>query len=292
MHPRWQRKLGTPKPSETFHELYDRARMLEQHERQYTESAVARTDGQPRKNEKPASQRYPLRAKPQQVPQDSKDLPRPAQNSAKVGAETKREQAMGDRRACYRCGSRGHLARQCPKQAHRPEAPGHSSNHPTSRTATLGAVSPPCHPEDLSEAELQELLARCRLRRERQLIEDDSVKTRVVTASDGQAGVVGPTLLLDLQIEGVPVEALVDTGSQSTIISRTTLHAIAKHLRENGHPLPKQEEPTVKLFGKDGQNGGRELIITAQLNVTLEADGRSVTAPVFSLTVSNLAFWA
>ena len=65
LHPRWQRKLGAPKPSETFHELYDRARMLEQHERQYAESAAARTDGQPRKNEKPASQKYPLRAKPQ-----------------------------------------------------------------------------------------------------------------------------------------------------------------------------------------------------------------------------------
>ena len=81
------------------------------------------------------------------------------------------------------------------------------------------------------------------------------IKNRVVTASDSQAGVVGPTLLLDLQIEGVRVEALVDTGSQCTIISRTTLHAIAKHLRENGHPLPKLEEQTVKLFGKDGQNG-------------------------------------
>ena len=194
-----------------------------------------------------------MQAKPQQVPQDSKDLPRPAQSSAKVGTETNRDQAIGDRCACYRCGSRGHLARQCPKQAHRFEAPGRSSNHPTSR----------------------------RLCRERQLIEDDSVKTRVVTTSDSQAGVVGPTLLLDLQIEGVPVEALVDTGSQSTIISRTTLHTIAKHLRENGHPLPKLEEPTVKLFGKDGQNGGRELVITAQLNVTLEADGRSVSAPVF-----------
>ena len=35
LHPRWQRKLGAPKPSETFHELYDRARMLEQHKMEF-----------------------------------------------------------------------------------------------------------------------------------------------------------------------------------------------------------------------------------------------------------------
>ena len=64
---------------------------------------------------------------------------------------------------------------------------------------------------------------------------------------------------MDLQIDGVPVEALVVTGSQLTIISWTTdLHAIAKRLWENRCPLPKLEELTIKLFGKDSQNGGRD----------------------------------
>ena len=84
----------------------------------------------------------------------------------------------------------------------------------------------------------------------------------------------------------------VSNEKKKEIISRTTLHAIAQHLRENGHLRPKLEEPTVKLFRKDCQNGGRELVITAQLNVTLEADDRSVSAPVFTRVVSNLAFWA
>ena len=39
--PKWQRKLGAPKLGESFTELYDRARMLEQHERQYQASAQA-----------------------------------------------------------------------------------------------------------------------------------------------------------------------------------------------------------------------------------------------------------
>jgi len=33
LHVQWQRKLGAPKPNESFKELYDRARILEQHEK-------------------------------------------------------------------------------------------------------------------------------------------------------------------------------------------------------------------------------------------------------------------
>lgn len=52
-------------------------------------------------------------------------------------------------------------------------------------------------------------------------------------ASEGKAGVIGPLLEVEVKIEGVPVKALLDTGAQSTIISRSTLHAVAKHLQEN-----------------------------------------------------------
>ena len=41
LHVKWQRKIGAPKPSETFQELYDRARVLERHEQQYIESAAS-----------------------------------------------------------------------------------------------------------------------------------------------------------------------------------------------------------------------------------------------------------
>ena len=42
LHTKWQRKLGAPKPNETFSELYDRARTLERHDKQFTESAAGR----------------------------------------------------------------------------------------------------------------------------------------------------------------------------------------------------------------------------------------------------------
>ena len=39
---KWQRKLGPPKPEETFHDLLARARMLEECEKQFAASANAR----------------------------------------------------------------------------------------------------------------------------------------------------------------------------------------------------------------------------------------------------------
>ena len=46
LFPWWQRKLGAPKMEETFQELYDRARMYEQREKQYAESAAVHDGGE------------------------------------------------------------------------------------------------------------------------------------------------------------------------------------------------------------------------------------------------------
>ena len=50
LHTKWQRKLGAPKPAETFNELYDRARTYERHEQQFTETAVAKGESQKQSN--------------------------------------------------------------------------------------------------------------------------------------------------------------------------------------------------------------------------------------------------
>ena len=84
---------------------------------------------------------------------------------------------------------------------------------------------------------------------------------------------VGSTLCLQVSVEGVPVDAAVETGSQSTIISCSMLHSIAHKQKEGGLPPPTLELPTARLFGKDSHRGGCELVITTQLKVTIEVDG-------------------
>ena len=63
---------------------------------------------------------------------------------------------------------------------------------------------------------------------------------------------VGPALIVNVSIDGLTVRATVDTGAQSTIISRTVLHQIGQQRHREGKPVPILEEPTVKLYGKDG----------------------------------------
>ena len=64
--------------------------------------------------------------------------------------------------------------------------------------------------------------------------------------------VVGPTMLMNVEVEGVLVSAVVDTGSQSTIISRPFLHKVKRHLDSQGKSMPELELPVNKLYGKSG----------------------------------------
>ena len=45
--------------------------------------------------------------------------------------------------------------------------------------------------------------------------------------------------------------------------------------------MPHLELPTVKLYGKGGKEKDKELVISAQTSLTIAADGRTVTVPVF-----------
>ena len=136
--------------------------------------------------------------------------------------------------------------------------------------------------EDMTEEELEALLVGRRLSCEQQLLrEGERSDARAVQASEMDALAVGATPKLDILIEGVPFTAMVDTGAQSTIISRQVLHDIAHHLRQQGLPDPTLEKPSERLFGKGGQKGGHKLVITAQLNLTFSVDGKSVSIPTF-----------
>ena len=54
--PKWQRKLGAPKIDEKFNDLYDRARVVERHKKQYLASASARSDAKDKKKDQGAKQ--------------------------------------------------------------------------------------------------------------------------------------------------------------------------------------------------------------------------------------------
>ena len=107
-------------------------------------------------------------------------------------------------------------------------------------------------------------LSRRRLDKEQQLMETQvESSVNVVTGAD-------------VSVEGVSVPALVDTGSQSTIISRSFLHKVFAHVKTSGKELPRLEQPCTNLFrGK----GGHPIVVTAQVVLTISTDGKSISVP-------------
>ena len=93
--------------------------------------------------------------------------------------------------------------------------------------------------------ELENILAQRCLSEEGQHLTDVSMNVVSSSVQCVETEAVGSTLCLQVSVEGVPVDALVDTGSQSTIISRSMLHSIARKQKEGGLPPPTLELPTA-----------------------------------------------
>ena len=272
LHVKWQRKLGAPKPQEIFRKLYNQVRTLEQHEKQYAASAASKSDTH--RSNKSNEQTSQSPRDPAGTSTDHQDsgtdppLPTTSSNSQTIRRRT-------HPRGHFRGGHRDNQQRW-ESRPHR-EAPGHSD---TSRTAVVGQVP---KLDDFSDEQLKAVLAKRHLDREQQLLLEAST-TSAVSAVEDTKGAVGPTLYLDILIEGVPVRAMFDTGTQSLIVSRDILHVIARHLEYQGHPLPALREPCTTLFGKD-KDRGPEILVIAQFDATVEADGKTVYVPPY---LSNL----
>ena len=90
-------------------------------------------------------------------------------------------------------------------------------------------------------------------------------------------GAVGSSYWLDIAVEGVVAPALVDTGSQSTIILRAFLHKVFAHMKTSGKTPPRLEYPSAKLKEK----GGDSIPVTAQVTLRVNEDEKSTSVPAF-----------
>ena len=121
----WQRKLGAPKVEETFQELFDQARMAEQREKQYAESAAVHgnNDGNKQKNNKEKVIKFSSRpgrsyyGKPGQFQPSSSRVEKPTSSNYS-------SRYTSPPRTCYLCQQPGHIARECPHRSRDSEAHG------------------------------------------------------------------------------------------------------------------------------------------------------------------------
>ena len=192
------------------------------------------------------------------------------------------------RRGCFHCGELNHIQRNCPGL--KTEAVGRSGRvsnlaaRGTSAERTNIDDSPTPQPKEVKDCtqdeqslqQLQQLLATMRVNVERSKLEQSSVGTVVADTVDA----VGPVVFLDVEIEGCPVRAVVDTGSQSTTVLRDQLHQIARAMRQSEHKGPTLVTPSAKLYGGSGSDRS-ELTITAEAQMEISLDGHHVCVPVF-----------
>ena len=282
LHVKWQRKIGAPKPSETFQELYDRARVLERHEQQYVESAASRGDVLRKSTSRGREGNQKGSVPPKTVPRrEEKEVPRISQEPV-----------------CFHCKQLGHYKSDCPQRGRQPEAPGRSNRPKSSQTsrpssggsqgtgpsrnAPLETKPVETQLNSLTIEQLEVMLAEKRLSQESNRLPEDRATMSTVTVSKEECPkAVGPTVYVQVEVSGVSVEAMLDTGAQSTIISRELLHKVVRHLQATSKPVPKLRIPSAKLYGKDGTEGGREIVITAELDLEISVDGESISVPVF-----------
>ena len=264
--PKWQRKLGVPKLGESFSELYNKARTLEHHEKQFSEVAVSARKSNVSVDKKKETSHSPT------VSVVNEEQSRTTRRTGNSIISHKRYQKASVQ--CFQCKKLGHYARECPLNNSKMEAHGQSSAKSAVLTAT--PVETESALSSLSIEQLEEQLAQQKLSTEvsqMQSASTDSAVVRIVESKPTLDNVVGPTPHLELSVGDVNVSALVDSVSQSTIISREFLHKIAKKARSEGKPLPSLKLPTVKLFGKGDPDDRRQLDITAQVELEISADG-------------------
>ena len=163
--PRWQRKLGAPKPEEFFEELFARARIMKRREEQYT--AISNGRNEPRhKNSN-----------------SGKQPTQPAsEGSGQSPTETRRQNQGNQCRACHRF---RHIAKFCKNRQRRGGDAEASGRAPESNANVVTPVT------QCSSAELEEELSKRRLEGEQELC-DAHLTTNVQVMS----GAFGPSYWL------------------------------------------------------------------------------------------------
>ena len=206
---------------------------------------------------------------------------KPSESPATSGRSTgppKQSQPVGERRPlleCTKCGGTNHTARYCRwrGRAEPAEARGGKGN---SRNVSVRALVPPKEDNQSHQrkAELDEALT-------------EMVTTmHTITSQEEKGGVeLGPTLMSEVQLEGCPVNALLDTGSPVSIVSlKFLLEALAKQRKPEESPQQWRTRVEERLQEPPGallrSFGGETLDMVCQVTVSIIRGNRDITAKV------------
>lgn len=126
-------------------------------------------------------------------------------------ARTPLVRELGKSQPDCNCGKAGHIAKYCYSKKSRRGAGAEVTGRSSQPNEVLSIVA------DMTDQQLQQELANRKLNKEQSLLTNPEPSG--VGKVNAIEGAIGPTLMLELFVMGLQAAAIVDTASNSTIIS-------------------------------------------------------------------------
>ena len=159
---------------------------------------------------------------------------------------------------CFGCHKKGHVVSECPDK----------KNRDSSRVIQADQDIPTITTETVTPDPWIRVLTATK---------EDNV------ADDKVIKLVGPTFKVDVEVEGVKTRALVDNGSQVTLVRGELLPKIREH---NGWTLgqchQKNRPMETQPIGASGQDLGASSVVAIETRI--EQTGRKLVIPCFVMT--------
>ena len=215
-------------------------------------------------------------------PPPPKDNHHPNRSNLRGPPVSNPPRSYGESPRCFNCNAIGHISRNCPRQRRQEEARGRNLQpYPPRSEARMAAVVPGTQASTLEVP--QTTVSQHSDTQENSAL-DSALNTITatmhgLTSANQKPGLkLGPTLTTEVEIEGVPVQALLDTGSPATIVSlNLILEVLASQRPKTQSPtdwraeVEKRLEPSMVAL----QNyGGDQLPLIRQIQVNLSKAGK------------------
>ena len=266
-----------------FEQLLTKARF---EEAKLRELPGGRTDGPPTTHPKFA--RGPWQGSHGSVHVLQRDSPNSNRLNFKGPPVTNPPRSFGEPARCFNCNALGYIARNCPRQRRQEEARGRNQPpYPPRGEARMAAVVPGRQASSLPGHVPQTTMTPPSSLQQDSVL--DAALTTItatlhgLTPANQRAGLeLGPTLTTEVELEGVPVQALLDTGLPATIVSLNLILELLASKRPKAQSpadwrkeVEKRLEPSTVTL----QNyGGGQLSLIRQIQVKLSKAGNQADA--------------
>ena len=227
-----------------------------------------------------AAQKPPVRSLPtSKAPRSNGGGTSPSPPTTPVKTATTNSSGTKNTRGkCFNCGLEGHLARACPY----PKRNKRDEEVHGPRRSTVSALA---GEGDDTEKEIEELEQTLKAARAKRTIHHQSQVMNTL-AADGESGdgKLGPTVFTEIQGNGIPTRALIDTGSPATVTSMDFVVDIFTKERRSQQTPQQWEEETMKKLSPPAVSlkaySGHRLDILCQVCLKLSHSDRGATVLV------------